>query len=96
MKLELINSRYRSVEVESVEGSYPAPWSLEMEAINTPEMPRNMGASDYFPAVRVLREAKGFTWLEVQKWLEDRGAPFSLQAIQSAYRKRMMSATDGG
>ena len=49
-----------------------------------PQSLKRVTTRDCVPVMKVLR-AKGFTWVEVQKWLAEEGKSYSLSALETAY-----------
>ncbi len=60
------------------------PQKLRIEAEKEP--PRR-GLQDYFEAIRVLKEDKGFSLREIAAWLQQRGLNADHNAVWRAYIK---------
>ena len=64
------------------------PQKLRSEA----EMePSRRGLEDYFQAIRVLKEDKGFSFREIAAWLQQRGLNADHNAVWRAYSKASSS-----
>ena len=48
---------------------------------------RSVLAQDFILVIHTLRDKKGFTWKEIEKWFEKQGLPFSESALHTVYRK---------
>lgn len=53
-------------------------------------------ASDYIETIRILRDEKNFTWLEVQDFLRANGVEFSCQTLTSVWHRHQKRAEQNG
>ena len=66
------------------EGFNVDPHQLRAEAEKEPS---RRGLDDYSEAIRVLKEAKGFSFREIAAWLQQRGLNTDHNAVWRAYSK---------
>lgn len=64
--------------------SFPLDELFKIAQAEKPK-PQFVLAKDYAKVTRELRE-KGFCWIEIVRWFESQGVPFSLSSIRRAYR----------